>query len=63
LAGKKNTRRHVRKHLAVSIEPMNQTKSSILPVILCGGSGARLWLLSRQRWLLRYSINDRGDSQ
>jgi mannose-1-phosphate guanylyltransferase/mannose-6-phosphate isomerase len=27
---------------------MNQTKSSILPVILCGGSGTRLWPLSRK---------------
>jgi mannose-1-phosphate guanylyltransferase/mannose-6-phosphate isomerase len=27
---------------------MNQPKSSILPVILCGGSGTRLWPLSRK---------------
>jgi mannose-1-phosphate guanylyltransferase/mannose-6-phosphate isomerase len=27
---------------------MNQMKSSILPVILCGGSGTRLWPLSRK---------------
>jgi mannose-1-phosphate guanylyltransferase/mannose-6-phosphate isomerase len=27
---------------------MSQTKSSILPIILCGGSGTRLWPLSRK---------------
>jgi mannose-1-phosphate guanylyltransferase/mannose-6-phosphate isomerase len=27
---------------------MNQTKFSILPIILCGGSGTRLWPLSRK---------------